>query len=38
MIDEVPNVVWKPVSASRDTHGSTSRSFQPLGAGSFFGL
>ena len=38
MIDDVPKVVWKPVRPSRDTHGSFSRSVQPLGAGTFFGL
>ena len=36
--DTVPKVVWKPVMPSRDTQGSVNRSFQPLGAGTFFGL
>ena len=38
MSDDVPKVVWKPVRPSRETQGSFSRSAQPLGAGTFFGL
>src|SRR5471032_966700 len=38
MIDDVPNVVWKPVRPRRDAHGSFSRSVQPVGFGTFLGL